>query len=183
MTAQQIITQFRIYADLEVGDISSAEELALLNASYTELQVSRLWNWLKKFTALSFTGDVATLPADFRSLSYDRTVWHNQYTQYPIRSYDERRGTTVGFHLDGNTIIKNGIDGTGLELDYIRSAPVLTLSDTPLFASAYHDMLARHMASRLDINEQMEKGRTYASENLSIYNDYYKRLVLEDSLR
>lgn len=181
MTSAEIITHFRDLTDLVEGDLTSAQEVALLNRCYTELQLHKLWNWLKETTTLTFSDGEADLPSDFRSYTRDHNLYYLN-TAFPVLPRDRVRDSDYCIYKSGDKLVKKGINQEVLELDYIKVADALTTETSPIFAASFHVMLAHLMAARLDMQEQVEKGRTYAPENLAIYQDYLDRLVLEDSL-
>lgn len=181
MNATEIITNFRDLADLVEGDLTSAQELSLLNRCYTELQLFKLWNWLKETANLTFVNYETTLPADFRSFTRDHSLYYLN-TAFPVLPRDRMRDSDYCIYKNGNKLIQKGVNEPVLELDYIKVAPALTALTSPIFPTSFHVMLAHLMVARLDIQEQVEKGRTYAPENLSIYRDYLNRLSLEDAL-
>lgn len=79
MTWEEIIYRFRLQVD-DGSELSSDEELALLNQCYRELQNDRDWEWL--ITQYTGTQSVSVpyidLPADFKKLSAN----YNWITQW-----------------------------------------------------------------------------------------------------
>ena len=70
MTAEEIIARFNLQVD-DSSELSSTEELALLNQCYREIQNDRSWEWLKteETATTSISVPYIALPSDFRTLS------------------------------------------------------------------------------------------------------------------
>lgn len=127
--------------------MSDAESLALAQEIYQEIQDDRNWIWLRS----SFSGTTSTtvpyvsLPSDFKTFSSQYNGGSVVYVgtkpkMYRLISYDDRRNYT---DTDGYGYIdipnlrfvftKQPTTAETLEFDYIKVAPALTTTTSPLF--------------------------------------------------
>ena len=145
MTTEDIINRFNRQVD-DSSELSSDEELALLNQVYKEIQLLRSWEWLKK----SATGTTSTtlpyiaLPSDFRAFSPNREYEYQygngsvvfvgtNYQPFRVVSWSNRRNYR---DLDGYCYLdipnsrlyftKQPTEAKAIEYDYLMYAPDLT---------------------------------------------------------
>ena len=64
MDAQKIITRFQLYVD-DGTELSTSEELDLLNKIYREVWTDRPWEFSKKSFSGVINGTTISLPTDF----------------------------------------------------------------------------------------------------------------------
>jgi hypothetical protein len=202
MLASQIITSFETYVD-DATELSSTQELALLQKVYNKVWSDRPWEFAKKPATgtLSTTVPYVALPADFEHL-----VENNQYTDntasygsatpkvvftgssyartYQIINYSDRRQY---YNQDGYAYIdlttsrlvftKQPIVADSYEFDYKAIADTLTTSSTPAFPARFHDMLYHLMAVDDDIILRFPKAQSYAPENQARGDSYLRDMA------
>lgn len=204
--ASEIITAFELQV-ADVTELSSTEELALLNKKYQKVCNQRSWEFLKTPASGSIlqdaTGYYITAPTDFNSF-----IENNQYTDnsigvqnnaapkvifvlsssgayqpYQIINFSDRRQyvNRNGFaYYDAvNAVIRftGPPTGTTYEFDYIKVPAKLTLSDYPIFPGQFHDMLVYAMATDNDILQLSPKATSYAAENQAKYQSDFDDMV------
>ncbi len=77
MTTQEIIAGFELYVD-DTTDLSSVEELALLNKVYQKICDDRPWEFLKKEASGTMaTTTTITVPSDFGYFTENRNLTDN----------------------------------------------------------------------------------------------------------
>jgi hypothetical protein len=203
MNGQQILDKFHIYTG-DQSELSSAEELDLLNNKYQDIMTDRPWEFLKKAAAgsLVFPGDgtaYITLPADFRYLvennqytDISRSIQNNanakvvfigpNYTPYQVVNFSDRRQyrTSSGYcYID---IVNNKIifpvapTDTTYEFDYIYRWADITLLTSPIFPSEYHSMIYQMMAIDSVIINLFDRSHSYAKENTEASMNALKKL-------
>lgn len=200
MTCQEIIQMFELYVD-DTTELSTAEELAMLNRVYQNICDDRPWEFLKKEasgTMLSTT--TITAPTDFGYF-----VENRNYTDNSMEF--EGNSKPVGVLINGTNWLKiiNWSDrkqylnndgyayyepSTGLvvttyaqpsgatySFDY-KSVPAdLIITESPAFPDRFHPMIALAMASE-DMSVQLfDKARSYARENEMKYGTYLQRMA------
>ncbi len=193
MIASDIIQRFELQMD-DSTDLSSTEELDLLNKIYTRVCMERPWEFLKK----SFAGTTSTtlayvsLPDDFAYLTQNYNYTDasstasrpvvfvgSTYRPYQVVSWSDRRQYR---EQDGYCYIDiaNGrlyftlqpASAEAVEFDYSSVPEALALADTPLIPARFHDMLYHGMCVEDNVIQQSDKARSYAQEN----NQMYKRI-------
>lgn len=207
MTADEIITKFELQVS-DMTELSSEEELDLLNDKYQDVCSDRPWEFLKKPATGALTYDATagmfyiTKPEDFsyfcenanytdNTMEYQGTAQPKvvfvgaAYQPYQIISYSDRiqyryRGAVC--YLDP---VVNRIyfplapsDTSLYQFDYIRVPTDLGLLDSPVFPERFHKMLQFAMATDNDILQLSNKAKSYAAENL---NKYEKTMGLMES--
>ena len=195
MTTQDIIDKFNLIVD-DASELSSDEELALLNDVYGDVCDDREWEWLKS----TATGTTSTsvpyvaLPSDFKKIApneYNKSVVFvgTDYQPYRVVSFSDRRNyrDQSGFcYIDiPNQRLVFTLQPTevkDIEYDYIKIAPDLDItSSDPLFRDGFRRMLAYGMASRFPSIEQADKTTSYARENLGQYLNILSAMRQEDA--
>jgi hypothetical protein len=198
LTALEIIQKF----ELQVGDVtelSSSEELSLLNTVYQKLCADRPWEFLKTNVtgSLSGTGDggmYITVPDNF-GFFYDNGNYTENYgnsdtgfsqkvifiganfTPYQVINYGDRRqyqgkSGYCYFDVGAGKIYFTGIPTeTTYSMDYIKIPALLLSTDYPIFAGQFHDVLVYAMATDNSIIQLSPKATSYAQENNVKYKD------------
>lgn len=191
MTGQQIINRFELQVD-DLTELSSVEELAILNRVYKRVVAMMPWEILKKQASGTMstdaTGHYIDTPSDFMYFSENglytdnTTEWQANntpsvifvgadYSPIHIVNYADRRqhrnSSDRAYHSHSEDKIR--ITGTPVsttyEFDYLYEPADLTTATEPVFPTRFHDMLAYGMAVENDILQLSEKARSYASEN------------------
>lgn len=194
-TAAEIITAFELQVS-DITELSSSEELALLNKKYIKICSLRPWEFLKTTasgTILSdTTGYYITVPSDFGYFAENNGFTNNAanidnnaspkvifvgttYSPYQIVNFSDRRQyrNQNGFaYYDAvNNIIRfTGTPvSTTYEFDYIKVPAKLITTDYPIFPGQFHDMIVYAMATDNDIVQLSPKATSYIKENNALY--------------
>lgn len=197
MLASEIITKFEQYVD-DTTELSTTEELALLNKIYQRVCMYRPWEFLKKSATGTLSTSVAyvSLPADFSYFTVNNQYTDNSYPiennaapkvvfvgtnyePYQIINYSDRRQyrNQKGFaYVDiANSRLYFTLQPTSAdsyEFDYMSLPTTLTASDTPSIPTRFQDIIYHGMASEDYIIQQFDKARSYQLENEAKYNQY-----------
>lgn len=193
MTASEIIARYELQVD-DASELSSDEELDLLNEVYDEIANDRPWEWLKTTATgtTSTTVPYIALPANFKQLSvnqYNKSVIFvgTDYQEYEVIPFSNRRAyrNQDGFcYIDVvNQRLYFTLQPTSaksIEYDYISRPTHLTLGTSPLFDSD-NKIIAYGMAGRFNNIELSEKASSYQRENYAIYQNMLSEMRIEDS--
>jgi hypothetical protein len=184
MLASAIITSFETYVD-DATELSSAQELALLQKVYNKVWMDRPWEFAKAQASgtLSTSVPYVTLPANFASLiennqTTDNTVSGDNNAVQVInwsdrRQYLNQRGYAYLDIVNGRLYFTaQPTTDDSYEFDYLANADTLTTSSTPAFPARFHDMLYHGMAVDDDIILRFPKAQSYAAENTAKYDSY-----------
>lgn len=191
MIASDIILRFELQTD-DSTDLSSSEELALLNKVYNKICSDRPWEFLKKESTglTSTTLPYVSLPADFQYVLVNNqdTEGDNvpvvfvgtDFAPYKIISWSDRRNyrNQDGYaYIDlPNSRLVFTLQPTAsktIEFDYVSTPPTLTLSGTPLIPERFQDIIYHGMMVEDTIIQQSDKAKSYAQENQSQYKSYF----------
>lgn len=198
MTGAQIIAAFEQYVD-DTTELSSSEELALLNKWYYRVCSWKTWELYKKEKTGSMTTTTTiTLPDDFENLVENYNYTDNQYSTeinakpvvifitsgnttsvVQVINWSDRRqyANNAGYcyvDLALGQIVFCGAQPSGAtySYDYKYTPEALTTSTSPTFPTRFHDMLYHGMATDDMIIQLFDKARSYAKENKSAYDSY-----------
>lgn len=205
MTGSTIITQFELQVN-DITELSSAEELTILNRVYRKVCDEKSWEWLKKSVTGTMSSDATgyyiTPPADFAYISENaqytdiskgniigvsspRVIFvGTSYEPYILINFDARRQyrNVVGYaYYD---VVNNKIRFTGTpvsttyEFDYIYTPDDLTTATSPVFPTRFHEIIIFGMAVEDAILQLSDKAKSYAPENQIKYNSYLANLAL-----
>lgn len=208
MTGQELLNKFHLYTG-DQSDLSSDDELDLLNKVYDDVMQRRPWEFLKKSASGSISSDATssyiTVPADFRyfiennqKTDNSSTTYNNaspkvifvgsNYTPYQIVNFSDRRQylNQTGFAYlsltDGKIrFTATPVDST-YEFDYIKQWDALTTGTSPVFPTDFHDMLYQMMAVDSVIITLFDRARSYAVENQNAADDAFKKLCYYNSM-
>lgn len=195
----QLITDFELQVN-DVTELSSSEELALLNRIYQKVCADRPWEFLKTAATGTLSGSgvdgyYITIPDDFgffydNNLYTDNTISASNNAApkvifiganldpYQVINYGDRRqylGKTGYCYVDlaNSKIYFTGTPvSTTYNMDYIKIPATLALSDYPVFNGKFHDILTFGMAADNDILQLSPKATSYKDENQGKYNGY-----------
>lgn len=181
-------------------DLSSDEELALLNKVYQKICADRPWEFLKKEVTATTSTSVpyVSLPTDLQYVisNYDQddssalpvVFVGSTYTPYKIVSWSKRRTyrDQSGYaYLDlPNSRLYFTVQPTSaepIEYDYLSFPPALTLTDEPLIPERFQDMLYHAMCVEDNVIQQSDKAKSYAPENQQKYKSYFDDLCYWNS--
>lgn len=192
MLASEIIKKFELYMD-DTTELSSDEELDLLNKKYQMISAELPWEQLKK--AYSGTTDGSTtlsLPTRFSYIVNNQNYSDDSqyasgpviyigsnYDPYPLISFSDRRRyrTKSGYaYLDiANSNLVFTVapsSGKAVEYDYIEYPADLTTSTSPWLPSRFHDWLYHEMCIDDFVIQQSEKARSYRDEHKKAAEEY-----------
>lgn len=193
MITSEIIARFNVQVD-DASELSSAEELALANEVYTDIQNDRPWEWLKATATGNTSTSVAyvALESDFREIaqnSYNEAVVFvgSDYQPYKVIPFSSRRDYRdqdgycyIDYPNQRLYFTKQPTEVKAIEYDYIKVAPALTLSTSPLFTTN-NEIIAYGMAYKWNPIEQTEKDKSYRNENRAEYLSMLSDLRLIDT--
>lgn len=204
MTAQQVITLFEQYVD-DSTELSSAQELALLQKVFNKIWNKKPWEFAKASVSGTFALTVPNIPkpSDFSNFLENNTYTDNSvsvnnnaspkvifigsaYTPFQIINWSDRRqyrGQNGYAYLD---LPNSGITFTGTpaaidtyEFDYKKQPPTLVLgSAIPSIPVEFQDALYHGMAADHDIILLFPRAASYAKENTDKFNSYVQDMEM-----
>ena len=208
MTGQQIITKFQLYTG-DQSELSSTEELDLLNKVYDDVLNARPWEFLKKGAsgAITVSGSEAyiTMPSDFRYFIENNQKTDNSdvtynnasqkvvyvgasYTPYQVVNWSDRRryigqqGYCYPDYTNRKIIFTAIPNELTYDFDYIYQWTALATNTSPIFPADFHDMLFHLMAVDSTIINLFEKARSYSKENQDAADAAMRKLVYYNSM-
>lgn len=201
MTAQTIIELFELKVD-DTTELSTAEELALLNRIYQMVCDDRPWEILKKSADGTMTTTTTiTAPTDFaylvENVNYTDNSWSTEINSKPagvlingnkwlkLINWSDRRQYTnadgyVYYDPTAGALVTTYAQPAGAtySFDY-KSVPAdLTLGTEPVFPERFHSMFAYAMATDNMATQLFDKARSYAQENERVYLQYLQRMAV-----
>lgn len=195
MIASDIIERFQLQVD-DSSELSSAEELALLNEVYVDVCNDREWEWLKATATGSTSTSVPyiALPADFkqvvpnkdnRSVVFVGTDFQ-EYLIIPFSSRRDHRDQDGYCYIDSvNQRLYFTLQPTSvkaIEYDYIKRPTALIASTAPIVTTdQFGNLIAYGMAAKFNPIEQTDKSVSYQKENRVEYLRILSDLQLEDA--
>jgi hypothetical protein len=202
-TASEIIADFQLEMD-DMSELSSTEELSVLNRVYKKLASLKAWELFKKsFTGTtSTTEDYIALPSDFAYLvqNYNFTETssnesHNpvvfvgtDYKPYKVVSWSDRRQYRNQDNVCFIDIVngrlyfaKQPASAESVEFDYIYEPADLTLSDIPVIPTRFQPILFHAMCIEDFIIQMSDKAKSYKSDHEAKYKSYYEDMCYWDS--
>jgi hypothetical protein len=201
MDASQIIAKFELYVD-DTTELSSSEELDLLNKVYQRVCEDRPWEFLKKESSGTMTSTTQiSLPTDFSYTVENYTytdnstqintnakpavVWINTNNPIQFVNWSDRKQYLNNANYCYIDIATSKINffaaqpsGATYSFDYKAFPDDLDLNDTPVFPARFHDILYHGMCVDDQIIQLFDKARSYAAENQAQYN-YYLRMMAQ----
>lgn len=187
MTTSEIIARYNLQVD-DSSELSTDEEIALVNEVYIEVANDRPWEWLKAEYSGTTSGAVSyiDLPADFKELSLNSdneaiVFVGNEYSKYRVvpfssrRDYRDQSGVCYIDMANKRLVFTLQPDaGKPVEYDYIKIPATLDSNDTPLVETdQFGKLIAYGMAAKFNNIELSEKGSSYQKENQT---EYYRIL-------
>lgn len=197
--ASEIITSFEAQVD-DVTELSTSEELSILNRIYQRVCAHQPWEFLKTNATGTMLGSgvdgyYVTVPSDFaffaENLQYTNNAIAPQTnaapkvifigtakTPYQIVNYSDRRqylGSAGWAYLDlaNSKIVFTGTPvSTTYDFDYIKVPATLVAGSTPVIPTRFQDILVYGMATENDVMQLSPKATSYAPENQARYNAY-----------
>ncbi len=198
MTGTEIITSFELYVD-DTTELSSAEELALVNKKYQWINQLLPWEYKKNAatgTVLN-TGSTyyITLPSGFESLvennNYTENFVQNQsgmapkvifigstYIPYLVinisdrRQYLNQRGFCYLDIVNSQIVFTYQPESLTYEFDYLKTPDNLTTATSPIFPTRFHEAIYHLMATDDLMIQMFDKAKSYAPENAMKAKEY-----------
>ena len=187
MIASEIISLFETYVD-DTTELSTQEELALLNRVYQKICDNRPWEILKKEASGTMTTSTTiTLASDFAFLLENYGYTDNSYSEelpskpvyvlvngnpFQVVNWSDRNryaGQNNICYVDiANSVIKFPVaqsTSATYSYDYKAFPDNLLIGGTPIFPARFHPMIAYAMAVDDMIIQLFDKARSYAGEN------------------
>lgn len=197
MLASEIIAKFELYVD-DSTELSTQEELDLLNKVYQKVADDRPWEILKKEATGSISGTTIALPSDFAHMVENYNWTDNSYSTeinakpnvvfigtapYQIVNWSDRKqylnNNSVCYVDLASSVVTFPVTQSGTySFDYKAFPATLTLSDTPVFPARYHHILFLGMCVDDMAIQLFDKSRSYAQENQAMYNSYLRDMAL-----
>lgn len=199
MTGEEIIEKFHVQTD-DSTELSSDEELDLLNDVYLEICAERAWEILKTSATGTIVNNEITLPSDFAFLYPNRDFAGNtteahlpvifigsNYTPVQIVNFDARRQYRNSKNVAYLDIANNKLvfqmtpAFDTYEFDYIKIPPVLTTATSPVFPSRFHKRIAYEMATQDAIIQMSDKVQLMYDVNMREADRYKSNMEYWDS--
>lgn len=202
LTKIQLITKGQLYLD-DGSELSTQEWSDLFDKMYNKVNVSRLWEGLKK----EFTGTTSTsfpyvsLPEDFLNITENRNYTTSNYqaefpvifrgttySPYQVVSWSDRRqyresGQHAYIDYPNRRLYftKQPAGTESVEFDYYSSAESLTNNDSPWFPAEFHDVLYHLMVADDYMIQQSDKAKSYKNENEDAAKEILKQMAIWNS--
>ncbi len=193
-TASQIIENFELYID-DMTELSSTEELALLNRVYKKVASLKAWELFKKAGTgtTSTTVPYIALPSDFAFLTqnynYTETASNeannpvvfvgSNYIPYKVVSWSDRRQYLNQDNVCYIDIVnsrlyfaKQPTSALSVEFDYIYTPADLVLADTPVIPTRFQPILFHAMCIDDFIIQMSDKAKSYKPEHEAKFKSY-----------
>ena len=193
MTGTEIIQRFNLQVD-DSSELSDSEVLALANEVYSDIQNNRSWEWLKT----SFTGNTSitvpyiALPSDFKNIAINKdneaiVFVGTTFEEYKVVGFSERREyrDSTGFcyiDIPNSRLVftEQPTEVESIEYDYIKIAPVLLTSTSPLY-TGYNNLISYGMSARFNNIELTDKSASYQRENQMEYSRMLSDMIMQDT--
>lgn len=197
LLTSDILLRYALQTD-DASELSSTEQLALAQEVYDEIQDDRDWEWLKTTAtdATSTTVSYVALPSDFKKLMPNKDnksvvfvgTDYQEYVVVPMSSRHDYRNMDGYCYVDVPNqrlvFILQPTSVRTIEYDYIKRAPDLTPSTSPLVTtSQFGNLIAYGMARKFVNIEQRDKsdGGSYQTEFEKEYNRILSDMRLIDA--
>lgn len=174
-TTQDIISKFELF----IGDsteLSTTEEVDLVQKVCTKIYNSDEWEFLKKEATGTISGTEITQPADFNRMTSIQRIYlganKREFVEVPFdrrREFDNQNGY---FYYDARQekFIFTVSQSDTYSFDYIYVPAALdTTTSNPVFPVRFWDMIYHGMCLDSDIINLSDKARSYAQVNEAKY--------------
>lgn len=198
MTASEIITKFELYMD-DTTELSSVEELALLEKKYQKVSMARPWEVLKRAHAGTTDGtDGIDMPERFAGFSEnanysDRVSYGTgpvvyvgaDFRPYEIISFSDRRayrGQGAKAYYDPTDeklkFVNTPSSGLAVEFDFIQLPEPLASDSEPWIPTRFQDILYHEMCMDDFVIQQSEKAQSYLKEHQQMAKSYMDDMAM-----
>lgn len=181
-----IIIKFETFAG-DSTELSTQEELDLVQKIYNQILAATEWEFLKKTITGSISGSTIPLPSDFSNFSKNyqeqKVIFvttpgatsPSPWYIIPFNKKSEYRNASGYAYLDmsNQQIVFTGppTSGSSYEFDEIYVPPILDIvSSNPVFPIRFYDIIYHGMLVDNDIIQIMDKARGYQEQNQTRYN-------------
>lgn len=201
MICSAIIAKFEELVD-DTTELSTAQELALLNKVYQKICDNRPWEFLKKEASGTMaTTTTIAVPSDFAyfvenqnstdnseaasfnakptGILINGTKWLQLVNWSDRRQYANADGY-VYYDALNNTLTTTYAQPSGAtySFDYKSVPAALLIGGTPVFPARYHEMIPHAMVVE-DMGIQLfDKSRSYANENQVQFNSFFSDMCM-----
>jgi hypothetical protein len=203
MTTSEIISNFELYVD-DMTELSTSEELSLLNKILRKIWISRPWEFAKKSVSGSISGLEITLPTDFAYLYPNYNYTDNaigtstnsspvviyvgsEYNPIKVINYSDRRRY---YNQSGYAYIDSARSKlvftvqpteSTYEFDYIYVPATLIAGEDLPVPIGFNDALSHAIYHGMAVDDMIiqlfDKAKSYARENEAKYNSYIADLA------
>lgn len=207
MIANDIIKKFELFVD-DTTELSSSEELDLVNKLFKKIFINRPWEFAKKQASGSFSGLEIDLPADFAYLVPNYNYTDNSsandqnsaptviyiganYEPIKVVNFSDRRRyyNQSGYaYVDlsrGKLVFTAQPSGATYEFDYVYIPADLTLSDELSVPIGFRDAMSHAIYHGMCVEDMIiqifDKAKSYAAENQAKYTSYLADLAYINS--
>lgn len=194
LLTSDIIARYNLQVD-DASELSSDEELALVNEVYVDVCNDRPWEWLKTtYTGVTSTSlPYVTLPTDFKEFSLNKdgksvVFVGTAFDEYKVIPFSSRRDyrNMIGFCYVDSGKLYFTVQPTSvvdIEFDYVRRPADLTLVTEPIVTTdQFGKMISYGMAAKFTNIEQPDKSKgSYQSNNKTEFDKMLTDLQLEDA--
>lgn len=204
MTGAELISAFELYVD-DTTELSSAEELALLNKIYYRVCSEKPWEFLKKEASGTMTTTTTiTMPSDFEHFVENYNWTDNSIateinskpsvifitsgsSTYPVQviNWSDRKqylnNTNVAYFDVAASLIRfPGAQPSSAtySFDYKSTPTALATNTSPTFPARFHYILYHGMCIDDMAIQLFDKARSYADFNRAQYADYLAQMSL-----
>lgn len=194
-TVADIQKDFRLFMD-DTSDLSSSEEISLMDKIYQLVSQEMDWEKLKKPYSGTTSGTTLALPTGFSGLSENADYSENgeygnapviyvgdDYTPYKVVSFSDRRmyrdqGNIAYIDIANDNLVFATDPGVkAVEYDYMEEPTALSdTDDTFWFPDKFAHILYHGMCADSFVIQQSEKARSYRDEHLSSYNMFLNNM-------
>jgi len=193
MTGTTIIQNFETYVD-DGTELSTTQELSLLNKIYRKVLAYKDWSFLNKVHSGTVSGTTLALPDDFDNIASNNEGVDNSYAEEPVvfigsnktpykfisLSQANHYRTARGYcYLDiPNSQIVFTVAPTDTEAEFnYKHVPTDILAGTqPIFPARFSPVLYHGMATEDYIIQQSPKAKSYAGENQALFGSWLEQL-------
>lgn len=202
MTKSEIINKAQLYLD-DTSELSTEEFSDLFDMKYRDINSRKPWEGTKKegSDTTSITVPYVALETDFLYLTANANYTTSNaeasrpvifvgtdYRPYHVVSWSDRRQyrdvegyAYIDFPNMRLVFTKQPTEAKPVEYDYHGSMTALTDNDEPWFPEEFHPWLFHEMVVDDFIIQQSDKARSYAQENSSMAERYYKNMCYWNS--
>lgn len=203
-TATELITEFELQVN-DVTELSTSEELIVMNRVYQRVCDDRPWEFLKTNETGTMSSDATgyyiTVPDDFAYFYENFNSTDNaystqingapkvifigtEYVPYQIINYADRvqYRNRVGYCYLSLGESKIRFTGTPTSItysmDYIKFPDALVAGSTPIFPTRFQNILVFGMAADNEIIQLSDKAKSYAPENAALFQAQLDAMAL-----